>query len=243
MRNTARRKSARSKPEGASQQSPLPQAHGKVESILRQEHFVTYPVNSIRALDSMKRRNVFGRASITLEIAAVPESDWRHQCPLLALSGHWLVRCTCPLMTQSGHWIFATVWVLIGVGRDQSKPGCHVMIKLYDSAFSPFARKVRMTLEYKGLNYEAIDGLLKSNRAALKAVNGRIEVPALVDDGIVVVNSADIVAYLDYRYTEKCVYAADPAARVHARRPSHRLRRPRKGTRRAPVRERNVLNC
>ena len=25
------------------------------------------------------------------------------------------------------------------------------MIKLYDSAFSPFARKVRMVLEYKGL--------------------------------------------------------------------------------------------
>ena len=68
------------------------------------------------------------------------------------------------------------------------------MIKLYDSAFSPFARKVRMVLEYKGLNYEAVDGLLKSNHAALKAVNGRIEVPALVDSDIVVVNSADIVA-------------------------------------------------
>ena len=91
------------------------------------------------------------------------------------------------------------------------------MIKLYDSAFSPFARKVRMTLEYKELNYEAIDGLLKSNHAALKAVNGRIEVPALVDDGIVVVNSADVVAYLDYRYPEKCVYPDDIAARVHAR--------------------------
>src|SRR6516165_11183952 len=91
------------------------------------------------------------------------------------------------------------------------------MIKLYDSAFSPFARKVRMTLEYKELNYEAIDGLLKSNHAALKAVNGRIEVPALADDGIVVVNSADIVAYLDYRYPEKCVYPDDPAVRVHAR--------------------------
>jgi glutathione S-transferase len=91
------------------------------------------------------------------------------------------------------------------------------MIKLYDSAFSPFARKVRMTLEYKGLNYEAVDGLLKSNHAALKAVNGRIEVPALVDDDIVIVNSADIVTYLDYRYPSKCVYPEDPAARVHAR--------------------------
>jgi len=46
------------------------------------------------------------------------------------------------------------------------------MIKLYDSAFSPFARKVRMALEYKGLDYEAVDGLLKSNHQALKAVMG-----------------------------------------------------------------------
>ena len=91
------------------------------------------------------------------------------------------------------------------------------MIKLYDSAFSPFARKVRMTLEYTELSYEAVDGLLKSNHEALKAVNGRVEVPALVDGDIVVVNSADIVAYLDYRYPAKCVYPEDPAARVHGR--------------------------
>jgi glutathione S-transferase len=35
------------------------------------------------------------------------------------------------------------------------------MIKLYDSAFSPFARKVRMVLEYKGLNYEAVERTAK----------------------------------------------------------------------------------
>ena len=84
------------------------------------------------------------------------------------------------------------------------------MIKLYDSSFSPFARKVRIVLEYKGLNYEVVDGLLKSNHAALKAVNGRIEVPALVDGDIVVVNSADIVAYLDNRYPAKSVYPDVP---------------------------------
>jgi glutathione S-transferase len=91
------------------------------------------------------------------------------------------------------------------------------MIKLYDSAFSPFARKVRMVLEHKGLNYEAVDGLLKSNHQALKAVNGRLEVPTLVDGDIIVVNSADIVAYLDDRYPEIRIYPEHPAARVHAR--------------------------
>jgi glutathione S-transferase len=91
------------------------------------------------------------------------------------------------------------------------------MITLYDSAFSPFARKVRMVLEQKGLEFEALDGLLKANHAALQAVNGRVEVPVLVDGGLTVVNSADIVAYLEFRYPERPVYPSSPAARVHAR--------------------------
>lgn len=91
------------------------------------------------------------------------------------------------------------------------------MIKLYDSAFSPFARKVRLVLEHKGLGFEAVDGLLKANHAALRAVNGRVEVPALVDGDVVVANSADIVAYLEYRYPQSPVYPQAPAARVHAR--------------------------
>ena len=91
------------------------------------------------------------------------------------------------------------------------------MMKLYDSAFSPFARKVRMVLDHKGLEYEAFDGLLHVNHEALKSVNGRIEIPVLFDGDIVVVNSADIVAYLEHRYPARPVYPDEPAARVHAR--------------------------
>jgi glutathione S-transferase len=91
------------------------------------------------------------------------------------------------------------------------------MMKLFDSAFSPFARKVRMVLEHKGLAFEACDGLLRSNHEALRAVNGRIEVPALVDGDVVVVNSADIVAYLDAQYPMQPIYPPEAAARVHAR--------------------------
>jgi glutathione S-transferase len=91
------------------------------------------------------------------------------------------------------------------------------VIMLYDSAFSPFARKVRMILEHKGLNFEAVDGLLKSNHERLKAVNKRIEVPVLVDADVVIANSADIVSYLEFRYPAKPVYPQAPAARVHAR--------------------------
>lgn len=90
-------------------------------------------------------------------------------------------------------------------------------MKLYDNAFSPFARKVRMVLDLKGLEYEVVDGLNRANHDALMAVNGRIEVPTLVDGGVTVVNSADIVAYLEHRYPDTPVYPSDPAARVKAR--------------------------
>jgi len=90
-------------------------------------------------------------------------------------------------------------------------------MKLYDNAFSPFARKVRMVLDHKGLDYETIDGLDLDNHAALTAVNGRIEVPTLEDDGVTVVNSADIVAYLEHRHPANPVYPEDPARRVAAR--------------------------
>ena len=62
-----------------------------------------------------------------------------------------------------------------------------------------------------------MDGLLKANHAALEAVNGRIEVPVLVDGDITVVNSADIVSYLEFRYPARPIYPEAPAARVHAR--------------------------
>ena len=53
------------------------------------------------------------------------------------------------------------------------------MIKLYDSAFSPFARKVRMALEYKSLNYEAVDGLLKAEPSSTQGREWTYRSPGL----------------------------------------------------------------
>jgi glutathione S-transferase len=91
------------------------------------------------------------------------------------------------------------------------------MITLYDNAFSPFARKVRIVLDHKGVEYEVVDGLCRSNRAALEAVNGRVEVPALVHDDVVVVNSSDIVAYLERVFPARSVYPATVAGWARAR--------------------------
>jgi glutathione S-transferase len=90
-------------------------------------------------------------------------------------------------------------------------------ITLYDNAFSPFARKVRMVLEHKRIPHEIVDGLRLSNRDQLEAVNARLEVPAIDHDGVVVVNSSDIVAYLERVFPEPAVVPAARAAWVRAR--------------------------
>jgi len=89
-------------------------------------------------------------------------------------------------------------------------------MKLYDNAFSPFARKVRLVLEYKGLAYDTLNGLSISNKAELEKENSRVEVPALVDKGHTIVNSSHIIAYLEHAYPDKKVYPDDPVMRAKA---------------------------
>src|SRR5262245_29842718 len=59
------------------------------------------------------------------------------------------------------------------------------MIVLYDNPFSPFARKVRMALQFKEVPYQSIDALALAEHARLHAVNRRAEVPVLVDGDVV----------------------------------------------------------
>jgi glutathione S-transferase len=91
------------------------------------------------------------------------------------------------------------------------------MLTLFENAFSPFARKVRLVLDHKQLAYESVDGLRRDNRARLEAVNGRVEVPVLVHDDLAVVNSSDIIAYLERVFPERPIYPASPRAFVRAR--------------------------
>jgi glutathione S-transferase len=105
----------------------------------------------------------------------------------------------------------------IGIARWICGRTVVAMITLYDSVFSPFARKVRLALECKQLEYQAIDGLARRHHDALAAVNPRLEVPAIEHCGVVVVNSADIVAYLERRWPSPPLYPDLNAAWVHAR--------------------------
>jgi glutathione S-transferase len=92
------------------------------------------------------------------------------------------------------------------------------MLTLYDNPFSPFARKVRMALRYKGLQYQSIDALAVGERDRLAELNPRAEVPVLVDGATAVADSADIVYYLEDRFPLPAVFPASPELRVRARR-------------------------
>jgi glutathione S-transferase len=91
------------------------------------------------------------------------------------------------------------------------------LITLYDNPFSPFARKVRMVLQLKGIAFESVDALAIQQRERLSTVNPRAEVPVLVDRDVIVVNSADIVAYLEDRFPVPPLLPSSPELRAKAR--------------------------
>jgi glutathione S-transferase len=90
-------------------------------------------------------------------------------------------------------------------------------LRLYTSWFSPFARKAALALELKGLAYEPVDALTRDLHSELKRVNARAEVPVLFDDDLVIVNSSDIVQYLEWRYPAPALYPVSVPERVEAR--------------------------
>ena len=91
------------------------------------------------------------------------------------------------------------------------------MITLYDNPFSPFAREVRMVLEFKSVAFQSIDALAVDERTHLLAVNPRAEVPVLADGTVIVANSADIVAYLEDRFPTPALFPSSPELRAKAR--------------------------
>jgi glutathione S-transferase len=78
-------------------------------------------------------------------------------------------------------------------------------LSLCYTALSPFSRKVRMAMEYKGLAFALIQ---TDNLTKLPAWNPRAEVPLLIDDETIVCNSPDILAYLDRRFPDRPLYPA-----------------------------------
>jgi glutathione S-transferase len=91
------------------------------------------------------------------------------------------------------------------------------MLVLYDNPFSPFTRKVRMVLNFKGIPFESVDGLALDELPKLRELSRRAEVPVLVDGDLVVAESADVVSYLEDLKPIPTVFPASVTGRAKAR--------------------------
>ena len=92
-------------------------------------------------------------------------------------------------------------------------------MKLFTFATSPYARKVQMMLDYKGLAYEPVERCYSLDRQEdLRCVNQRAEVPALVlGDGRVITDSTIIGEYLEDAFPKPPLFPRHPYERARMR--------------------------
>ncbi len=94
------------------------------------------------------------------------------------------------------------------------------MIKLYDFSRSPRARKVRIALAAKGLEYKKVPiDITKGEQKTSEylAINPYGKVPALQDNGATVYESTIIMEYLDATYPTPPLLPDDVGQRARAR--------------------------
>ena len=80
------------------------------------------------------------------------------------------------------------------------------MIKLYQYEVCPFCCKVRAVLDYKKLPYEKVE-VHPLNKKEIAFAKPYQKVPILMDGNQQVIESNDIIQYLDDRYPDKLVFA------------------------------------
>ena len=91
------------------------------------------------------------------------------------------------------------------------------MLTLYDAARCPYCARVRIVLAEKSVQYETIEIDLSDRPAWIYEKNATGRVPVLEEDGWLLPESAVIMEYLEERYPEPALLAADPADRALAR--------------------------
>jgi glutathione S-transferase len=90
-------------------------------------------------------------------------------------------------------------------------------MKLIDSAFSPYAFKVRAVLYEKGIAFEKRALRTAAEREELRRYNPRDEVPALVDGDAAITDSTVICEYIEERHPAPRLFPEDPALRARCR--------------------------
>jgi glutathione S-transferase len=87
------------------------------------------------------------------------------------------------------------------------------MLELYQFEVSQYSEKVRLILDYKGLEYRKIEVTPGIGQIDLYKMSGQTQVPVLKDGDTIVADSTDIAFYLDRKYPEKPIIPTDPVLR------------------------------
>ena len=92
-------------------------------------------------------------------------------------------------------------------------------MRLFTYATSPYARKARMALDFKGIGYEPVERCYSlDHKDDLLTASPRAEVPALVlDDGRTIADSTIICEYLDDAFPQPSLRPGDPYQRARMR--------------------------
>ena len=92
-------------------------------------------------------------------------------------------------------------------------------MKLFTFTTSPYARKVRIALDYKGVSYEPVERCYSLDRKEdLRDASLRAEVPVLVlDDGRTIVDSTIISEYIEETHPKPPLHPHDPYERARMR--------------------------
>lgn len=91
------------------------------------------------------------------------------------------------------------------------------MLTLYDAPRCPYCARVRIVLAEKDVEFEPVEIDLSDRPAWIYEKNSTGRVPVVEEDGWVLPESAVIMEYLEERYPEPALLAADPADRAQAR--------------------------
>ena len=87
------------------------------------------------------------------------------------------------------------------------------MLELYQFELSPYSEKVRLILDYKGLDYKKIEVTPGVGQVEVYRLSGQRQLPVLKDGYTVIADSTEIALYLDRKYPEKPLIPTDPVSR------------------------------
>ena len=87
------------------------------------------------------------------------------------------------------------------------------MLELYQFELSHYCEKVRLILDYKGLEYRKLEVTPGVGQFEVFQLSGQRQVPVLKDEDTIITDSTEIAMYLDRKYPEKPIIPTEPLAR------------------------------